>query len=505
MKTTTSDLAALYARVSSKEQKEEGFSIPAQRHLGRSYAEREQIKIVIEFSDDETAKSTGRTGFGQMLIFFRDHPEVRHLIVEKVDRLTRNFEDYGALKRLGLTIHFVKEGTVLHPQAHSSVRLFTGMRVLMAEHYVENLSEEVKKGMHEKAKEGGWPSCAPVGYRNIKGPLGIEPDPTSGPMLQHLFRLAATGNYSLKRLAKIGRDLGLRGRYGRPIQKSALARMLQHTAYTGEFTWGGITYLGKYEPLIARDLFDEVQFALGFRRKPKTRAHEFTFAGLLRCANCDGTLSGDLKKGKYTYYFCTGCTKRTYYPERTFEEQTITLLDSLRVEHAVSDWLLGQLARWYDETTTAATTNADRVQARLTELRRLQAQSYEDKLNGHITEDFWRERTENWREEERELRSRLASAVPTMAKHALLERAREQFELLQHARDQYVTKTSPERAKLLRILVSNCTVTDGSLDFAMRSPFCFIKQAAESGDWRREWDSNPRYAVNVHTLSKRAP
>jgi site-specific DNA recombinase len=126
---------------------------------------------------DETAKSTGRTGFGQMVAFFKEHPEVRTLLVEKVDRLTRNFEDYGALKRLGLSIHFVKEGTILHPSAHSSVRLFTGMRVLMAEHYVENLSEEVKKGMHEKAAEGGWPTWAPLGYRNIKGPLGIEPDP----------------------------------------------------------------------------------------------------------------------------------------------------------------------------------------------------------------------------------------------------------------------------------------------------------------------------------------
>src|SRR5437868_2705487 len=88
--TSTSDLAVLYARVSSKEQAEEGFSIPAQRHLLRTYAEREHLQIVIEFSDDETAKAAGRTGFGHMLTFFCEHPDVRHLIVEKVDRLTRN-------------------------------------------------------------------------------------------------------------------------------------------------------------------------------------------------------------------------------------------------------------------------------------------------------------------------------------------------------------------------------------------------------------------------------
>lgn len=95
-----SEPCVVYARVSSKEQAEEGFSIPAQRQLLRNYVQREGLQIIIEFSDDETAKATGRTGFGQMLAFFREHPEVRTLIVEKVDRLTRNFEDYGALKRL---------------------------------------------------------------------------------------------------------------------------------------------------------------------------------------------------------------------------------------------------------------------------------------------------------------------------------------------------------------------------------------------------------------------
>jgi len=187
----TTNKAVLYARVSSKEQAEEGFSIPAQRQLLRQYAQREHLQITVEFSDDETAKSTGRSGFGAMLTFFREHPDVRDLIVEKVDRLTRNFEDYGLLKRLGLAIHFVKEGTILHPSAHSSVRLFTGMRVLMAEHYVENLSEEVKKGMHEKASEGGWPTWAPLGYRNNRRPEGIEPDPEKAPLVRELFAVAA--------------------------------------------------------------------------------------------------------------------------------------------------------------------------------------------------------------------------------------------------------------------------------------------------------------------------
>ena len=59
--------AVLYARVSSREQEREGFSIPAQRELLQSYAADNGLTIVEEFVDIETAKATGRIEFGKML------------------------------------------------------------------------------------------------------------------------------------------------------------------------------------------------------------------------------------------------------------------------------------------------------------------------------------------------------------------------------------------------------------------------------------------------------
>jgi site-specific DNA recombinase len=59
--------AVLYARVSSKEQEKEGFSIPAQQKLLRQYASDHSISVGCEYTDVETAKRSGRTGFGQML------------------------------------------------------------------------------------------------------------------------------------------------------------------------------------------------------------------------------------------------------------------------------------------------------------------------------------------------------------------------------------------------------------------------------------------------------
>ena len=73
----------LYARVSSKEQEEEGYSIPAQLRFLRDYARNRKWQILQEFVDVETAKKTGRKQFGKMVYFLRKNPNCRKLLVEK--------------------------------------------------------------------------------------------------------------------------------------------------------------------------------------------------------------------------------------------------------------------------------------------------------------------------------------------------------------------------------------------------------------------------------------
>src|SRR5262245_11126320 len=82
--------AVSYARVSSKEQQREGFSIPAQLKLLRAYAETNGLDIVREIVDIETAKQAGRPGFGDMVAFFQKTRTCQVLLVEKTDRLYRN-------------------------------------------------------------------------------------------------------------------------------------------------------------------------------------------------------------------------------------------------------------------------------------------------------------------------------------------------------------------------------------------------------------------------------
>ncbi|MGH9861408.1 MAG: recombinase family protein, partial [Candidatus Acidiferrales bacterium] len=144
--------AALYARVSSKDQEREGYSIPAQLKLLREYARTHDFELVHEFLDVETAKTTGRKQFGEMVRFLRENPSCRVAIVEKTDRLYRNFRDCVTLEDLEIEIHLPKEGQVISKDAKSQAKLVHGIQVVIARNYIENLREEVRKGMREKGE-----------------------------------------------------------------------------------------------------------------------------------------------------------------------------------------------------------------------------------------------------------------------------------------------------------------------------------------------------------------
>lgn len=128
---TRQTAAVSYARVLSKDQEREGFSIPAQQKLLREYAIQHQFRVLREFVDVETAKQAGRASFGEMIRVLQENPSCRTILVEKTDRLYRNFRDYVTVEDLQMTIHFVKEHSILAPDSRSSDKLMHNIKVAM--------------------------------------------------------------------------------------------------------------------------------------------------------------------------------------------------------------------------------------------------------------------------------------------------------------------------------------------------------------------------------------
>lgn len=95
---TNMEIAILWARVSTREQSEEGYSLDAQVKLLRDYALNNNLRVVKEFVTPESASSSQeRKQFQKMIEYLKGHNNIKHLLCEKTDRLTRNFQDASTL------------------------------------------------------------------------------------------------------------------------------------------------------------------------------------------------------------------------------------------------------------------------------------------------------------------------------------------------------------------------------------------------------------------------
>jgi DNA invertase Pin-like site-specific DNA recombinase len=166
--------AVIYLRVSTKEQAEtdvdaEGFSIPAQREACHRKAIEVGAEIVEEYCDrGESARSADRPELQRLLQRLLTERDIDYVIVHKVDRLARSRVDdvqiNVAIHQAGARLVSVSENIDETP----SGKLLHGIMATMAEFYSANLANEASKGMTQKAKKGGTPGRAPLGYLNIR-------------------------------------------------------------------------------------------------------------------------------------------------------------------------------------------------------------------------------------------------------------------------------------------------------------------------------------------------
>ena len=486
--------AVLYARVSSKDQEREGFSIPAQLKLLRQYAREQHLTIVREFVDVETAKQSGRGGFGEMIAALKADASCRTILVEKTDRLYRNIKDWMTVDDLDVTIHFVKENAVVSKDSRSSDKFLHGIKVLMAKNYVDNLSEEVKKGLLEKAEQGHWPSRAPVGYVDNLATHRIEVDPARGPLIAKLFEWYATGDL----LAEGADGEGARSRPHpsaiRPAHDEG--RDPPHPAESDlhrRFPVAWAVFHGSHEPLIARDTFAAVQAVLN--RKPRARypKQRHAFMGLLTCARCGCAMTAERKKGKYTYYRCTafhGRCGNAYIREERLADLLRGVVDKIQLPERVAESITHRLRASQADLERAR----ERTSARLLDRQRaLQAKidrGYDDYVEGRISDALWARKSAEWETELATVTAELSALDrPATTFVATGERI---LELVKRAGILYKTQDPAEQRRLLESVLSNCTFDRGSLCPTYKKPFDLFARANETGEWRGRRDSNPR-------------
>ena len=503
--------AIIYVRVSSKEQKQEGYSIPAQKRLLREYARANGFKVVREFEDNETAKQAGRSGFGKMIEYLKHSKSVQAILVEKTDRLYRNFKDYVTIDELKVTVFLVKENEKIGEDASSHQKFMHGIKVLMAKNFIDNLSEETRKGLKQKADSGIYPcSRVPLGYKLEKKDGKIMPviDEENKEIVMRIFEYYATGLYSLDSLIQKIKEEGLfitssltKGMVAKKLTRSVVQRILRNPFYCGEFLWNGKLYKGIHAPLINNDIWDKAQEQLDRHRRgelsSKYNVIQFTFKGLFTCGECGRTITAERKikpSGKeYVYYRCTKfgtqCSQKPVN-EKNIDKQIIEILGNLEVpQNAISYITEGLKQSLYLKRDTE-----DKIREKSEmEKRKLQKRLdalYEDKLDNNISQEFYDYKFEEYSNRVEELDDKISRY--TKADLGYYDLGSKVLELAKNAYSLYKKANSEEKRELLGFLLSDSVIKDGKVLVSYKKPFNKIYQRAQCSDWGGYRDLNPR-------------
>ena len=321
-----------YCRKSTDEPDRQILSIEAQVAELEEHATKEGLKIVSFITESKTAKEPGREKFAEVLKEIEDG-KADGILSWHPDRLARNSVDSGKI------IYLLDTGKLLDLKFPSfwfentpQGKFMLSIAFVQSKYYVDNLSENVKRGNRQKLRRGEWPNQAQFGYLNIN--KKIEVDKKQAKYVQKAFQLFATGGYGYADIRKFFNQNKIFNKSGHELHLDKIKRILTDPFYYGVMKFCGELYEGKHAPLISKKLFDKCQEIVKPKsRKVKNNKHLFDFLGLVKCGECGGAITAEKhtkqykrtnRTVEYIYYRCSkkkGTCSQKYINKEEIEKQ----------------------------------------------------------------------------------------------------------------------------------------------------------------------------------------
>ncbi len=464
--------AVILARVSSKSQEDEGYSLDSQLKLLESYCNKNGLNVVRVFKITETAsKEQSRKIFHEMLSFI-SYNKIYHLAVEKTDRFTRNFRDAVAIdewldKDEERRLHAVKENLLLHKNAKSDVKFMWNIHISVAKKYTDNLREEAMKGWAEKLAQGWLPSSPPPGYITItqNGKKIHVPDPEMAPLMQQAFHKFLEPGSSILTTAQFMESMGMRTTKGHPYNKSYVHELLMNPFYIGINRFNGKDYPGAQEPIISQELFEAVQDKLHGKRPKSLKRHNPTLKGLITCEHCGTAVTWQLQKGRY-YGICRQGSDACKHAKMLREDlvEDLLLAEFKRLvcpAPEIIEWLIETIRSDHESEITNQEQMARAINAQIARIERMEEVLYDDKLSGEITKERYEVKHEQLVNEKTELHKRLAGLNQSLSQ--LTEYRLAILELSQQAAQIFPEKSPEQKRFILSKLFAKLTIKDNLL------------------------------------------
>ena len=472
------------ARVSSREQEREGFSLEIQEDALNRYAKQQDGTIIRMFKIAETAsKRDERKTFKEMVSFAKDNAtSLNGLLFYKVDRAARNLFDYVELERLesehGIPFISISQQTENNPAGRMMRRTLANV----ASFFTEQMAVDISQGINRRVQEGWFPGKASYGYRNVRinGRSIVEIDQLAAANVRRIFQLYAYENQTLEGVVDCLHREGAVYRASTPrFNRTSVHNVLNDRSYIGEIKYRDAWYPGKHQPLIDQATWNRVQSLL---RVGNNQSHTMTYAaGLIKCEHCGHQVTGEVKTKRtkngersYSYYFCTHYREtghpRARVTEAELDRQMLELFGKMQVKDlAIKEWFRTVLILQTEDAQTDWASQRSELQRQAT----LLVEQQDRLLNLHLADGidqatFARKQTE--------LRDRLASIklqldVVDRSHDEMADLAIKAVELSQTLKEQWVNADYDTKRRILEIILSNCTLKDGNLCATIRKPF----------------------------------
>ncbi|MCR4316975.1 MAG: recombinase family protein [Planctomycetes bacterium] len=480
----------------------QALSLDSQLQECLKFADRAGLNVVKIFPGESKSAKTpnNRPIFEECLQFIRDG-NADGILSWEPNRLARNLMDGGQIQHL-LDLGILKD--LKFPNTHfentSTGKFMLSMLFSQAKFYVDDLSQNVRRGMNVKLNQGWAPFCAPVGYLNIRDFNGarIITDGERFPMVQRLWKLFLTGYYSVPQLLEEAHKMGLtipvrRKSGGSLISRSGLFKMLGSEFYAGYFWFARKRYVGKHEPMITLKQFNEAQALLGRIDRPRMKQREFAYRGLMTCGECGFAVTAEETKkdnGKscksYIYYHCSHKRKEYECRQRSVEEKELDrqvqiILNGFSIGEREADAcrkaaaeLMAKESSFFEGVRRERQKKIERLQKSLDNLTRLRV---EDRISD---DEFERQRgilKNDLVEAERSASSR------TPLTDNWFETIEKGLNLLKSLEKEIKCADSIKMAQLLKELGSNPRLTDKKLSINGKKHLLLISKKPKSSSW----------------------
>ena len=310
----------LYARKSTESDEKQALSIDSQVKEMLAIADRENLNIVDVRREAHSAKDSGQRPVYKEILEDIKRERFNGILAWHPDRLSRNAGDLGSIVDLMDQKLLVEIRTFGQSFTNTPSEKFLLM-ILCSQAKLENdnKSINVKRGLKTRVEMGLWPGPAPTGYlkeKRVDRKCQAIIDPDRAPVIKKMFEKVAYEKWSGRKIYQwLKFELNFKTVGGnKNLSLGNIYMILQNHFYYGVFEYpvkSGNWYTGKHEPIITKELFNEVQAQIK-SQFVRSEGKEFAFTKLMTCGLCGSGITPDekFKKQKngnvhrHVYYGC---------------------------------------------------------------------------------------------------------------------------------------------------------------------------------------------------------